>query len=349
MAVDPHASALFFNGYDGQDVFHKYNHGNPHAPAIRYGVVAQVNASQTTVSGGTPQSSTRIAGTVDVSCYDGTYERNVQLLTDSVDPKSESGEYGTPYLNSKCIVLTSAGGEVFACGFVRPVASGYGQASGQDQYAIPAQSGSQGDWVRSSPSGAELRLTRGGLIALTASPVARMLLNPSNGEATLYALTHTLAADGYKGARGRTPGAAMVPTTLAVDTFGDNVNSTIANAVEVSHGTVGDGSLRRLRVLAGGVEIGREAWDADGNWVGGLQSYRWGGGSASENIPLGQVLKAFLSDFLDLFAEHTHPSAVGPSGPPLEAPRAVALKASPVEDEAFLSSFMFTQKLPPAP
>lgn len=349
MAVDPHACSLAFNGYDGQDVFHKYNHGNPHAPAIRYGVVAQVNANQTTVAGGTPQSSTRIPGTVDVSCYDGTYERNVQLLTDSVDPKSEAGEYGTPYLNSKCILLTTAGGEVFACGFVRPMASGYGQASGQDQYSIPAQSGSQGDWVRTSPSGAEVRLTRGGLIALTASPVARLLLNPSNGEATLYAQTQTLAADGYKGVRGRTPGAAMVPTTVAVDTFSDNVNAAVANAVEVTHGAVGDGSLRRLRVLASGVEIGTETLDPEGNWVGGMQTYRWGSSSADENIPLGQVLKSFLSSFLDLFAQHTHPTGVGPSGPPLEAAQAQKMKADPIESEAFLSSFTFTQKLPPAP
>lgn len=349
MAVDPHASRLDFNGYDGQDVFHKYNHGNPHAPAIRYGVVAQVNANQTTVAGGTPQSSTRIPGTVDVSCYDGTYERNVQLLTDPVDPKTEAGEYRTPYLNSKCIILTTAGGEVFACGFVRPSSSGYGQANGQDQYAIPAQSGSQGDWVRSSPSGAEIRLTRGGLIALTASPVARLLLNPSNGEATLFALTQTLAADGYRGSRGRTPGAAMVPTTVAVDTFSDNVNSAVANQAEVTQGTVGDGSLRRLRILAAGVPIGSESYGSKGDWVGGMQSYRWGSAAADENIPLGQVLKQFFSDFLDLFAQHTHPTGVGPSGPPLEVAQAEQLKASPVEDEAFLSSFMFAQKLPPAP
>ena len=349
MAVDPHAPSLTVNGYDGQDVFHKYNHGNPHAPAIRYGVVAQVNANQTTVAGGTPQSSTRIPGTVDVSCYDGTLERNVHLLTDPVDPKTEAGEYRTPYLNSKCVILTTAGGEVFACGFVRPVASGYGASDGQDQYAIPAQSGSQGDWVRSAPSGAELRMTRGGLIALTASPVARLLLNPSNGEATLYGLTHTLAADGYKGSRGRSPGAAMVPTTVATDTYGDNVNAAIANSVEVTHGTVGDGSVRRLRVLAAGVEIGLETYDPDGNWVGGMQSYRWGSGDASENIPLGQVLKSFLSGFLDLFSQHTHPSGVGPVGPPLQAAQAVQMKADPIESEAFLSSFTFTQKLPPAP
>lgn len=349
MPVDPQASQLGFNGYDGQDVFHKYNHGNPHAPAIRYGVVAQVNASQTTTAGGTPQSSTRIPGTVDVSCYDGTYERNVQLLTDPVDPKTSAGEYRTPYLNSKCVVLTTAGGEVFACGFVRPTSSGYGQQSGQDQYDIPAQSGSQGDRVWSSPSGAEIRMTRGGLIALTASPVARLLLNPSNGEATLYALTQTLAADGYKGSRGRTPGAAMVPTTVAVDTFNDNVNSAIANGVELTHGAVGDGSVRRLRVLASGVEIGAETYDSGGNWVGGMQSYRWGSSDADENIPLGQVLKQFLSDFLDLFAQHTHPTGVGPSGPPLEVAQAEQLKADPIESEAFLSSFTFTQKLPPAP
>lgn len=346
MPVDPEASRLDFSGRDGQDVFHKYNHGNPHAPAIRYGVVAQVNSTQAAT---TVQSSTRIPGTIDVSCYDGTYERNVQLLSDPVDPKTSAGEYLTPYLNARCVVLTTAGGAVFACGFVRPSSSGYDQSDGQDVYNIPAQAGSQGDWVRSAPNGAEIRLTRGGLISLTASPVARLLLNPSNGEATLYAMTQTLAADGYRGTRGRTPGSAMLPTTVSVDTFNDNVNAAVANASEVSQGAVGDGSVRRLRVLSGGVEIGRETYTPGGAWVGQMTSYRYGSPSASENVPLGQVLKTFLSAFLDLFAQHNHYTAMGPSSPPLQVALAEQLKADPIETENFLSSFVFTQKLPPTP
>lgn len=79
----------------------------------------------------------------------------------------------------------------------------------------------------------------------------------------------------------------------------------------------------------------------------------------TENLVLGQQLKNLLVDVLgtlkdlcDLLASHTHVGNLGfPTAPPAQASQFssigssfAGLKASPVEDEAILSSFSFTEK-----
>lgn len=84
-----------------------------------------------------------------------------------------------------------------------------------------------------------------------------------------------------------------------------------------------------------------------------------GDSTPSENLVLGQQLKALLSDILSQLADlsmaistHNHIGNLGyPTSPPNQAGDFVAfqgefdnLKSSPVEDEAILSDFAFTEK-----
>lgn len=72
---------------------------------------------------------------------------------------------------------------------------------------------------------------------------------------------------------------------------------------------------------------------------------RGGESEPDENLVLGQVLKEFLSDFLTLFANHTHTGNLGYlTTPPMNASEALALKSSPVENEDILSDVAFTEK-----
>jgi len=66
--------------------------------------------------------------------------------------------------------------------------------------------------------------------------------------------------------------------------------------------------------------------------------------AADEPIPLGNVLLAFLSSFLDQYMAHTHATGVGPSGPPLTAAQTAALKANNLTNKAILSDAAFVQK-----
>ncbi len=70
-----------------------------------------------------------------------------------------------------------------------------------------------------------------------------------------------------------------------------------------------------------------------------------GSATADEPLVLGNVFKAWAGDFLDLYAAHVHPTAVGPSGPPVNAVSALALKAHPISDNAVLSDIALTSKL----
>lgn len=74
------------------------------------------------------------------------------------------------------------------------------------------------------------------------------------------------------------------------------------------------------------------------------------GSEGTENLVLGQVFKAFMAQVLDYLAQHQHTtSAPGvltspPSGPTGKAADFTALKSSPINDEAILSSIAFTEK-----
>lgn len=59
-------------------------------------------------------------------------------------------------------------------------------------------------------------------------------------------------------------------------------------------------------------------------------------GAATENLVLGQQLKALLIAILDALVIHTHPTPTGPSGPPANAAALTAEKAK-VEAETILS------------
>lgn len=74
-----------------------------------------------------------------------------------------------------------------------------------------------------------------------------------------------------------------------------------------------------------------------------------GDNSAAEPIVLGEQLRAFLSDYLDQYLAHTHPTAVGPSGPPLTVVATLATKlqyidAVPPLTPLILSDISFAKK-----
>ena len=69
--------------------------------------------------------------------------------------------------------------------------------------------------------------------------------------------------------------------------------------------------------------------------------------SATENIVLGQELKTLLQNILTAIIAHNHPTAVGPSGVPINvADFQNSLNSVLAEDQ--LSDWVFTQKGPPA-
>lgn len=67
---------------------------------------------------------------------------------------------------------------------------------------------------------------------------------------------------------------------------------------------------------------------------------------ADEPIPLGNVLLAFLTSFLDQYLVHVHPTGTGPSGPPANAAATATLKADKITSRAILSDAAFVQKGP---
>ena len=70
-----------------------------------------------------------------------------------------------------------------------------------------------------------------------------------------------------------------------------------------------------------------------------------GGSEPTENVVLGQVFKEMMSEFLQIFAEHKHIGNLGYYTPPPDNfSDALALKSSPVDDEAILSDVSFTEK-----
>jgi len=70
-----------------------------------------------------------------------------------------------------------------------------------------------------------------------------------------------------------------------------------------------------------------------------------GVGEPTENVVLGQVFKEMMSEFLRIFAEHKHIGNLGYYTPPPDNfNEALALKSSPVDDEAILSDVSFTEK-----
>lgn len=70
-----------------------------------------------------------------------------------------------------------------------------------------------------------------------------------------------------------------------------------------------------------------------------------GDAEPTENLVLGQVLKAFLSDMLTLIVNHTHVGNQGFStSPPENASDFSDLKSDPVDNEGILSDLAFTEK-----
>lgn len=68
--------------------------------------------------------------------------------------------------------------------------------------------------------------------------------------------------------------------------------------------------------------------------------------TADEPIPLGNLLVAFLSSFMDLYVVHTHATGTGPSGPPNNVVDANLLKANNLTNKSVLSDAAFVQKDP---
>jgi hypothetical protein len=347
MPIDAESAHLGFHAHPSQEFHQRWVHGNPRARDIRFGVVVQANTREDDASA-VPR---RIPGTVDVLCHDGTKEINVQVLGGPVNPKNGDGEHDTPYTGSQCVLITTAGGTCYASGFVRPQTVGFASNDGEAQLHPPALSDTRGSWVRTAAGGrAEMRLTSAGLLVLASSPACRMVFNPGTNEWTLVTQTMSRSADGYTARVGRLVGNQVSPDprTVSKETFMTGAAAATATHVVEENGAVTGTTVRRVSVLLGGKLLqGRETVDATGNFVGAWRSYRFGSSGAQENIVLGQVLKQFLKDFLELFAKHTHQSAVGPTTPPVEALEATKLAAHPVSDEAILSSFMFAQKIGP--
>ena len=352
MPIDEHYPQLGFQPHPSQRVWQRWTQGNPTAPAIRFGVVLQANTRDTfdTAVAGAPVRR-RIPGTIDVLCLDGTKEINVQVLTGAADPRTGVGEFMTPYIGSQCCLITAAGGTCYAVGFIRTMTSPFTATDGRSVNPIPARTDAHGDWVRTSNRGqSEIRLTGGGLIVIASTPACRMVLNPRTGEWTMVSQVMSASSDGYTSRRGRLPGNQVSPDprTLSTERFLTIANAVTATHVVVETGAVSTTAVRRVSVLSGGKILqGRETVDALGNHVGEMRSYRYGSSEASENFVLGQQLKTILLEMLDFLITHTHGSAVGPTSPAVEFLKATKIKLERVESEAFLSSFMYTQKLGP--
>jgi hypothetical protein len=331
-----------------QDLFHRWAEGNPGAKSVRFGIVTAVNTQPND-----PGQPTVIPGTIDIACTDGTSEPNCNVLTGPNDWNTGAGEDFRPYRGSRCVILTGPGGEAWACGFTRPITSGFAFDDGRDKRVLDRTAISEGDWERRSPSGAKIALTAGGIIQLLSSPACFVQLNPETGEVYLNSQLSRLNADGYKSRKGRLPGTGTSPSnkTLSREVYMDRVTATTATHFIVDTGAAGTAAtpaVRQVTIKSNGVVVlGTEYYTTSAGFVGKMKTYHYGSATSSENIPLGQVLKQFLSDFLSLFAKHTHGSAVGPTSPPVEFAEALKLKVHPIEDEAILCSFMFTQKLPP--
>jgi hypothetical protein len=67
------------------------------------------------------------------------------------------------------------------------------------------------------------------------------------------------------------------------------------------------------------------------------------GGGADEHAVLGDTLVDLMGNLIDLMVTEQHPTAVGPSGPPLNAP---AYKALKLRLQTALSQFTFVKKVP---
>jgi len=324
-------------------LFRKFQNGNPNVAPIRYGLVIQLN--------GQDAAPNRIPGTIDILCTDGRHEINVHVLGDGVDPQGEGGGIVRPFVGAHTVVANGPGGDTFALGFARRPISGYYTDNGVDQYDVPKVAATAGDWVRISRSGAYIRLARSGLIWLEANPGCRMMLNPQTGEVNFNSLTTLTSADGYIARRGRVPGSSTTPNrnTISVEKFQDQANSIIATSVTLEHGTTSTPKvIRKITIKQSGkILLGQETYDSSAKWVGKMMAYRWGSEIASEPFVLGNALMTFLEQLLDLFAKHTHGTGTGPSSPPIEASEAVQLKIDPVQSTTLLSDFMYGQKLPP--
>ena len=77
-------------------------------------------------------------------------------------------------------------------------------------------------------------------------------------------------------------------------------------------------------------------------------SLRLGGVGSAEPLVLGTQLQNLLSDVLAALATHTHPTGVGPSGPPANAATFTSAKTT-VDAGSLNSDVAFTQKAPDAP
>jgi phage gp45-like len=70
-----------------------------------------------------------------------------------------------------------------------------------------------------------------------------------------------------------------------------------------------------------------------------------GSKASAENLVLGQIFKAFMSQVLELIAQHTHTGNLGyPTSPPTNAADFESKKSSPIDDGAILSDLVFTEK-----
>ena len=341
---DPSRELGFGADRPRQNLFHRWVDGHPEAPPIRFGVVTAINVD--------PDATNKIVGTVDVVCTDGTAEKNCEVLTDPADWSSGAGEEKRPFLGSRCVILAGPGGEAWAVGFTRPITSGFTADDGRDKRTLSREESSPGDWVRRSKSGAKIVLHSGGIIQLFSTPACLFQLNPATGEAIMNGQVLRSAADGYKMRRGRLPGVGLSPNnkTLSREVFMDRATASAATHWIEDTGAAGSAAKPALRQVtikqSGTLDLGREYYTSSAGFVGQMKSYHYGAPGAGENFVLGQVLKGILKDFLKDYLVHQHGTPFGPSSPPVDPSTATTLLASKIEPELFLSSFMFTQKLP---
>jgi hypothetical protein len=345
ISKDPSRSLGFASeGRPHQTLFHRWAEGNPGASAIRFGVVTALNSN--------PEDTSKVVDTIDVSCTDGTKEKNCEVLTDPSDWKNNSGAQRRPFIGSRCVIVTGPGGEAWAVGFTRPIKSGFTTDDGKDERDVSREGSLPGDKVWISPTGGKIILSAGSVISFIANPACVIQLNPSSGEAIVNGLVLRGSADGYKMRRGRLPGTGLSASsaTLSRELFQDAVTASTATSWVEDTGAAGTAAVPAIRQVtikqSGTVPLGREYYTKSAGFVGQMQSYRYGSSVAGENFVLGQVLKSILKDFLNDYLKHSHGSAVGPTSPPTNPAKALELLSTKIEPELFLSSFMFTQKLP---
>jgi len=295
------------------------------------------------------------------SNHPGTYRFNstcgisvpdAHILSPDADANGR-GEATKPRAGAACVALgTNDGKQLFVCGF-QALPQFDDDTDDPPEVGNPDDNAAPGAKVYRTAGGASMILRRGGAVIFEGGAGTSLLLNPSNNQASLRAANLRKSADGYLASQGRLTPGDTAPQTQHSEQFLDQVGASY-DRFRVEHGTLSNGSRRRLTLasvtIAGGQEsatiVTRESYKNDGSWVGEGPKYQWGGESADEPAVLGQQLVDELSKLIDIINRLQVNTAWGPSTPPLPGIQSELNQLKSSLSGKILSTFLFLSKDP---